>query len=248
MQNDKKQQEADRILLAHVQDMVRRGAYRGFTAFLDMRQYTMITGHLTSGTYRFYGGYPEAQRGMLCIHPMDLPPEDAEYPMVCVTMTYREADQLTHRDVLGSIMAQQVQRDTVGDIIVNPGKIQCFLTPAAAAVCLQLRKIGRVGVQVTDTLPFSSDYVQETKEISGTVASPRLDAVLRTALNTGRGACAEYIRSGLVALNYCQVQDISCTVAEGDVFSVRGHGKFRVSELSGPTKKGRLHITIEKFL
>ncbi len=245
---DKKQQEADRILLAHVGDMVKRGAFRSFTAFLDMRQYTLLSQHLQAGTYRFYGGYPQAERGILCIHPQDFPPEEEEYPLVCLTITHRQADKLTHRDVLGSIMAQQVQRDTIGDIVVTPGKIQCFATPPAAAVCMQLEKIGRVGVQVTDSLPFSCEYTQETKEISGTVAAPRLDAVLRTALNTGRNACADYIRGGLVALNYMQVQDISCLVKEGDVFSVRGYGKFRVSQLSGPTKKGRLHITIEKFL
>ncbi len=248
MLSDKKQQDADRILLAHVQDMVKRNAYRGFTAFLDLRQYTMLTQHLESGTYRFFGGYPEAERGILCIHPRDYPPEDEEFPIICLTFTFRAADRLTHRDVLGSIMAQQVQRDTVGDIFVTPGKIQCFVTPTAAAVCRQLGKIGRVGVQVTDALPFVCEPVRETKEITGTVASPRLDAVLRTALNAGRGVCADYIHSGLVMLNYSQVLDISRTVAQGDVFSVRGHGKFRVSELSGPTKKGRLHITIEKYL
>ncbi len=248
MLSDKKQQDADRILQAHVSDMVKRNAFRSFTAFLDMRQYTMLKARLQSGTYRFYGGYPQAERGILCIHPLDFPPEDEEYPLVCLTFTYRQADKLTHRDVLGSIMAQQVQRDTIGDIIVTSGKIQCFATPAAAAVCLQMTKIGKVGVQVTDTQPFSCEIVQEVKELSGTVAAPRLDAVLRTALNVGRNACADLIRGGLVSLNYVQMQDISCHVAEGDVFSVRGYGKFRVSELSGPTKKGRLHITIEKYL
>ncbi len=248
MQSDKKQQDADRILQAHVSDMVKRNAFRSFTAFLDMRQYTMLKARLQSGTYRFYGGYPQAERGILCIHPLDFPPEDEEYPLVCLTFTYRQADKLTHRDVLGSIMAQQVQRDTIGDIIVTSGKIQCFATPAAAAVCLQMTKIGKVGVQVTDTQPFSCEIVQEVKELSGTVAAPRLDAVLRTALNTGRNACADLIRGGFVSLNYVQMQDVSCHVAEGDVFSVRGYGKFRVSELSGPTKKGRLHITIEKYL
>ncbi len=248
MLSDKKQESADRILLAHVSDMARRGAYRSFTAFLDIRQYTLATRQLQAGTYRFFGGFPQAERGILCVHPPDLPPEDAEFPIVCLTITHRPADKLTHRDVLGSIMAQQVQRDTVGDIVVTPGRIQCFVTPAAAAVCMQMEKIGRVGVQITDTLPFSCEYQQETKEITGTVAAPRLDAVLRTALNTGRNACADLIRGGLVTLNYVQVQEVSCQLAEGDVFSVRGYGKFRVSELSGPTKKGRLHITIEKYL
>ncbi|MBQ9109976.1 MAG: RNA-binding protein [Oscillospiraceae bacterium] len=248
MMPDHKQQEADKILQAHVRDMVKRSAFRSFTAFLDMRQYTMLTGQLQAGTYRFYGGYPQAERGILCIHPLDFPPEDEEFPLVCLTITHRQADKLTHRDVLGSIMAQQVQRDTLGDIVINPGKIQCFMTPAAASVCMQMEKIGRVGVQITDALPFSCECRQETKEITGTLAAPRLDAVLRTALSTGRNACADYIRGGLVSLNYVQVQDVSCQVAQGDVFSVRGFGKFRVSELNGPTQKGRLHITIEKYL
>lgn len=248
MQWDQKQQEEDRILLAHVMDMVKHGAFRSFTAFLDMRQYTMLTGSLRAGTYRFFGGYPEAERGMLCIHPEGFPPEDDEYPFRCITFTFREADTLTHRDVLGSIMAQQVQRDTVGDILVSPGKIQCFAAPAAAAVCMQLRKIGRVGVRVTDTLPFSGAYARETRILTGTVETPRLDAVLRTALGQGRGACAELVRSGMVAVNYRRMQEISCLLKQGDVLSVRGYGRFRISELSGPTKKGRLHITIEKFL
>lgn len=248
MQQDQKQQQEDRILLAHVADMVRRSAYRSFTAFLDMRQYTMLTEHLQAGTYRFFGGYPDAQRGMLCIHPQDLPPADDEYPFRCLTFTFRKEDSISHRDVLGSIMAQQVQRDTIGDILLSPGRVQCFAAPAAAAVCMQLKKIGRVGVHVTDSLPFTDGYVQETRLLTGTVETPRLDAVLRTALNRGRGTCAELIRSGLVTLNYRQIQEISCIVRQGDVFSVRGFGKFRIHELSGPTKKGRLHISIEKFI
>ena len=139
---DKKQEDADRILRAHVEDMVRRGAWRSFTAFLDMRQYTMLKAGLREGEYRFFGGYAEAQRGILCIHPMDAEPEDSEYPITCLTYTFPEQFTLTHRDVLGSLMAQQVQRDTVGDILVSPGKIQCFVTGAAVSVGLSLSKIG----------------------------------------------------------------------------------------------------------
>lgn len=248
MQKDQKQQDADKMLTAHVQDMVKRGAFRGYTAFLDMRQYTMLSEHLRAGTYRFFGGYPEAERGILCIHPQECPPEDTEYPIVCLTVTFREADTLTHRDVLGSFMAQQIQRDTIGDILVKPGMIQCFVSPAAASVFMQLKKIGRVGVQITDALPFSGGFTQETKCISGTVETPRLDAVLRTALNQSRGTCADMIRGGLVTLNYRQILDVSCLCKEGDVFSVRGFGKFRIRAFDGVTRKGRQHIEIEKFL
>ena len=245
---DKKQEDADRILTAHVQDMVRRGAWRSFTAFLDMRQYTMLKAGLRAGTYRFFGGYPDAQRGMLCIHPEDAAPEDSEYPITCLTFTFPEQYPITHRDVLGSLMAQQVQRDTVGDILVSPGRVQCFVTSAAAAAGLSLSRIGKVGVKVTDALPFAGDFRQETQEIGGTVSTPRLDAVLRTALNRGRSQCLEMIHAGLVMLNYTECKEPAKQLAAGDVFSVRGYGKFSVKEIGEQTRKGRLHVTIIKYV
>jgi len=241
-------QQDDRILLAHIQDFVKRGAYRSFTAFLDQRQYLLAKAECRAGTYRFFGGYPDAQRGILCIHPEDLPPTDEEYPISCLTFTFPEAYRITHRDVLGAMMAQQIQRDTIGDILVTSGRVQCFVTGAAAIVGLNLTKIGKVGVKVTDAVPFANDYSQNIKERSGTVSSPRLDAILRTALNQGRGQCLVMIRSGIVTLNYQEVLQPDKILKAGDVFSVRGHGKFRLKEVGEPTKKGRLPIIIEQFL
>lgn len=245
---DRKQEEADKILTAHVLDMVRRSAWRSFTAFLDMRQYTMVQSVLQAGTYRFFGGYPEAQRGILCIHPLDADPADDEFPITCLTYTFPAQFTLTHRDVLGSLMAQQVQRDTVGDILVSAGKIQCFVTGAAVSAGLSLTKIGRVGVKVTDALGYTGDFEQETQEIGGTVSTPRLDAILRTALNVGRSQCLEMIRAGLVTLNYQECTEPAKLLTGGDVFSVRGYGKFSVSEIGGQTRRGRLHVTLLKYV
>ena len=245
---DKKQEEADRILLAHIRDMVQRGAWRSFTAFLDMRQYTLAQSVLQAGTYRFFGGYPEAQRGILCVHPPDAEPEDDEYPITCLTYTFPAQFAVGHRDVLGSLMGQQVQRDTVGDILVSPGRVQCFVTGAAVHAGMGLEKIGRVGVKVTDALPYAGDFRQETREITGTVSSPRLDSVLRTAVSHGRGQCLDMIRAGLVTLQYTECTEPAKLLHEGDVFSVRGYGKFSVKAIGAPTKKGRLPITIIRYL
>ena len=245
---DPKQQDADRILIAHVQDLVRRGAWRSFTAFLDMRQYTMLRKELQAGTYRFFGGYEGAQRGLLCIHPMDAEPADDEFPITCLTYTFPPGFEVTHRDVLGSLMAQQVQRDTVGDILVSKGRVQCFVTGAAAAVGMSLTRIGRVGVKVTDALPVADDYRQETRELAATVSSPRLDAILRNALRRGRGECVDLIRSGIVMLNYQECTDPAKLLKSGDVFSVRGFGKFSVKSIGEPTRKDRLPVIIEKYL
>ncbi len=245
---NEKQQEADRILLAHIQDLLRKNAWQSFTSFLDMRQYALAKAAVPESRRHFFGGYPEAERGILCIHDEMAVPEEEDFPITCLTFTFRQTDTLTHRDMLGSLMAQQIQRNLIGDILVSPGKIQCFVTGAAAAVGKSLTKIGRIGVKVTDTLPFDPAYHQEKKEICGTVASPRLDAVLKLALNLRRKACTELIARQLVMLNYQEVRENSRLLKPGDIFSVRGYGKFCLKSISMPTRKNRLHIVIEKYL
>ena len=245
---NQKQQDTDKIFLAHVQDMLRKNAWQSFTSFLDRRQYVLAQSVLREDSYRFFGGYPDAERGILCIHAEDAVPDNSDFPLTCLTFTFREADKLTHRDVLGSLMAQQIQRSLIGDILVSSGKIQCFVTGAAVSVGLQMTKIGRVGVRVTDALPFDEQFHQEMKEISGTVSSPRLDAVLKTVLPLSREACTVLIARQLVMLNYQEVTENSKILKAGDVFSVRGYGKFRLKSIGMPTKKNRLHIVIEKYL
>ncbi|MBR1529064.1 MAG: RNA-binding protein [Oscillospiraceae bacterium] len=245
---NQKQQDADKIFLAHIQDMAERSTWQSFTGFLDQRQYLLAKTVLSAGSYRFFGGWPEAERGILCIHAGYAEPEDSDFPITCLTFTFRESDKLTHRDMLGSLMAQQIQRSLIGDILVSDGKIQCFVTGAAAEIGMQITKIGRTGVKVTDTLPFDENFHQEKKEISGTVSSPRLDAVLKVALPLSREACTELIARQLVMLNYQEVTENSRLLKAGDVFSVRGYGKFRLQSISMPTKKNRLHIVIEKYL
>ncbi|MDE5883573.1 MAG: RNA-binding protein [Oscillospiraceae bacterium] len=248
MNSHQKQQEEDQILLAHVRDLCRRNAWRSFTGFLDMRQYTMLKMHLSQDCCRFSGGYPEAERGVLCIHPQDCPPTEEEFPFVCLTIRFRKEDKLTHRDVLGSFMSQQIQRDRIGDILVSPGKIQCFVMEQIAPVLLSIRKIGRIGVQITDQEKFSGTYAQNMQEISGVVSSTRLDAVLKAALRIRRQECVGLILAGKVMCNYQEVTKPDLLLQAGDVFSVRGYGKFRLDAVGAPTQKNRLHIVIQKYL
>ncbi|MBD5142886.1 MAG: hypothetical protein HDT22_04645 [Ruminococcus sp.] len=245
---NQKQQEEDKILLAHVQDMCRRNAWRSFTNFLDMRQYCMLKKYLLQGSYQFYGGYTDSERGILCIHLQDCPPEQEEFPITCLTIKFREADKLTHRDILGCFMSQQIERNTIGDILVASGKIQCFVLNKIAPVILPIKKIGRVGVKITDQLSFSGDYQQQMQEITGVVSSPRLDAVLKIALHMKRQECSRLILAGLVMVNYQEIMKPDVLLTAGDIFSARGYGKFKLKTISTPNQKGRLHIMIEKYL
>ena len=74
------------------------------------------------------------------------------------------------------------------------------------------------------------------------------DAVVAATLNISRGNTEKLISSGYVKLNHREVLDRSKQVGEGDLLSIRNYGRFILKDIGNNTRKGRLHITVEKFV
>ena len=89
---------------------------------------------------------------------------------------------------------------------------------------------------------------QKVKEIRDTVATLRLDAVTAAGFSVSRGKAAELIAAGRVQKNYREVTKGDASVAQGDVISARGLGKFEVAEVGGLSKKGRTGILLRRYL
>ena len=134
--------------------------------------------------------------------------------------------------------------------MVSDDKAYLFVKPEIKEYVLQnLSKIGRRGVTIKE-VPLTEAVLptREVKEVQGTVASLRLDAVIATAISIARGKSADFIQNGLVEVNWETVEDVSREVKEGDVFSVRGYGRMKLSRIGGLTRKGRYGITVLRYL
>ena len=136
-----------------------------------------------------------------------------------------------------------------GEILVGEDHAVLFCIPTAAGVIeRELSRVGRVGVQVQtgfqEPLPpaFSLEYH------SGTVSSMRLDCVVAMMLNLSREKSAALIEGGQVNLNFLEEQRCACQLRQGDILSVRGHGRFVVWEIGSSSKKGRLHLTVGRYI
>ena len=81
-----------------------------------------------------------------------------------------------------------------------------------------------------------------------TVASPRLDGIVKAITGKSRDTAAEMVRAGLVELSYNNTPGVSDEVKDGDVLSIRGYGKYILGGTSGQTKSGRLRIICKKYL
>ena len=76
----------------------------------------------------------------------------------------------------------------------------------------------------------------------------RFDCILSFLLGQSREKCSRLIRSGAAAVNGRIVESISSEIHVGDIVTVRGYGKFEITEQDSVTRKGRLVIRAQKYL
>lgn len=231
--------------------MARRAAARGdvsFTAFLNEREEELARAALCAYKEVFYtmwGGYPQAQRNVLAICGYETPPKEA-FSIKTLLIRCNGAKQLTHRDFLGALMGLGISRDCVGDILVRDGReAVCYLTVPAAALCIaETFEIGHFPAAAEPMEPIEETVAAIVPQAQGAffAASLRLDAMLSGMLRTGRAKAEEMIRKGLVQVNHMQMDSRSFLLQDGDIVTIRGYGKYKLSQTGGKSKKGRLYL------
>lgn len=246
----------DKLLLAKLWDKIHAGIRKNIpasTGFLSLREQELcryLFGE--SEGLVFFGGYPDAQRRMLCYLPdyLDQAALEADPPLVCLRATFYEGDTPSHRDFLGGLMGMGIARETVGDILVNKGSCDLFVTAELGPYLLQnFTDVGRTRLKLTQ-IPLSQVRIPEVQvqEIRDTVASLRLDSILSSGFRIGRSAAAQYVTAGKAAIDGLPCEKPDKPVAEGMHISVRGLGKIKVHSVNGQTKKGRISVVIHRYV
>ena len=237
----------DKLFLSKLDDGVylcdkRRQPY--FFSFMTEREQALAKAHFKStgfNNYAFSGGYGDAERKVLGLFYENETP----FPIAAIKFTFRAGDKLTHRDFLGALMSLGIERETVGDILVEDGRAVAFVKEEIKDyVVSQIFKIGNAGVKIsdadTDDLPKGRGF--EKREY--TVPSLRLDAVVSAVTGLSREKSKNLILSGSVSRNHLECSNCSRQVEVDDVLTVRGKGKFVIDGVPGETKKHRLKISI----
>lgn len=170
--------------------------------------------------------------------------------MAALRARWRGAEQPSHRDLLGSLTALGIARDRLGDILVSDGAADVVVCGDAADYLLrEWRSAGRVKLAVERVaLAELAVPEQRTRELRGTVATPRLDAVTALGFSLSRARAVELIASGRVQLNHRETVKPDAPVAQGDIISARGLGKFTLASVGGMSRKGRTAVVARRYL
>lgn len=196
--------------------------------------------------YIFFGGSENCERKMLGVFYNE--PEQSAFPISAIEFKYRVCDKLTHRDFLGTLMSLGIERDTVGDILVENGRTVAFVkSELKDYIESQIFKIGGAGVKIVPPNLANLPQGRGTEEMSLTVSSLRFDNIVAAVSGFSRDKTAKLILSGETTLNFVVTQNVSCRVKDGDTFTIRGKGKFKLDKVLGETKKGRHKILVIHF-
>ena len=252
--------DEERYLMRHIEDLADAAFSRGiarYSAFLSDREQDLARAALgragVRDGWRFDGGWPEAERRVLCLEPEY---SYGECPVRCVQLQCRAlpgAALPAHKDYLGSLMGLALKREALGDILLPanaPGTAYVFaLEPAAQLICRELFQAGHTEL-TTELLTLDEvpQFPQAEREMhSATVSSLRLDAVLAAMLHCSRGQASELIEAGRVEINHLPADKPHAQVYEGDVFTVRGKGRFNLTALPGKSRKDRSIIEFFQY-
>lgn len=226
----------------------------------------------------FWGGIPEAERRRMVILPDWMTPDHSCAPSAfdplreevirevasggadsgeiyasCVPVEIFAGafEELEHKDYLGSVLALGLDRSVIGDIaVIDPHSAVIFADANVEDYIIQnLVKVKNDTVKVCRaSLEDSFRIPREFEVLSETVMSPRLDGIVKALCKVSREEASSLVEKGEVTLNYMEETRCDKTVENGDVISVRGHGKFIYDGDRGVNRRGRLRIDARKYV
>lgn len=250
----------EKLIIARAEDTARqceRHYSVKFMGFLTPAEAAIIQKNMPSADARlvFWGGYPDAERKLFAALPEYADDSELDEIISALEISGRELGGLTHRDYLGSLLGLGIKREKIGDILVTEkGAVAFVLEDIAEYIVLNLDKVGRRGVKVKKCESREVAVPErKTEKINAVIAALRLDCVVAAALKTSRAKACAVIASGRVSLNWLENTSVSAAVKAGDTISVKGFGRFILSDGDGgdgfrTTKKGRTAVCIEKLI
>lgn len=195
-----------------------------------------------------FGGAEDAERVMLGFFPEFIEPDEALFPITRLFIS--GISGMTHRDVLGSVLGLGIKREMTGDIYVNGDEAVLMCDESIADFLMyQLKTVGRKKVTVSHLPEEKSLSLAHPFEVSRVVVSSlRLDALVSACTRISRGESQALIAADGVNVNFCTVNDGAKKIKEGDVLSIKHHGRYVFLSVTGETKKGRIAVEIKKYI
>ena len=250
--------EDQKILKGRLTDLAKKAyqqniyTYSNFLSMAELALLEDIKDTFSYISYACFGGNEICERQIVGFGSEEEFGYSGTFPITVLRITpllEKFSDDLNHRDFLGALMHLGIERDQIGDILVKGKTAYVFcLESMADYICQELTKVKHTNVKCEVIEPDIPALRPTLIEEHFPVTSLRLDGILSSLLKCSRKEALELFVDKRVTLNGTVTGRNSIVLKKGDVFSVRGHGKFIFSEVGGSTRKGKIYVTIKKYV
>ena len=228
-----------------------------FTDFLGLDGISILkelqlSAKIDSRRVTLYGGYEGAERQIARFgNPSELIWSE-NFPIVILEVrALREkfAEELSHRDFLGALMALGIKRGSVGDIkLSGSGAYICALEHMAPYIAENLQEVRHTRVTCERVAALPEGIAGAFENLSLTVPSARADAVVSRLTGQSRSKSSQLFGAKKVFVNGRLIESGSLELCDGDIISLRGYGKYIFDGTAGSTKKGNLRVSLRKYV
>lgn len=225
------------------------------TDFLDPRQahilFSLANRH-PDAQVLLDGGSTQAERQRAIIAPdyKVLDGEDMGIAVLDISSDDRRISELDHGDYLGALLGLGIKRDKIGDLHVSEEGCHALIAEEISSFLIgHMKQAHRVDVSLT-LRPLSAlrEVISTLEEQTLSVASMRLDGIASDVFRLSRMKIVAPIKAGRCRVSWKPVEDPSHSLRAGDIVSMKGFGRFKVIDVEGVSKSGRIRVRIGKFV
>ena len=245
----------DEQLINRYRELADRSAGAGIYTYSDFHSphsAALAYGVTCDKNVSFWGGAENCERVIVRFGDPEETGYEEDYPIRIIHIFPKQAkyaDKLTHRDYLGAIMNLGLERDVIGDILMNDAEAYVFVCERIAEYIVdELTQIKHTSVRCEAVSEIPDGIGPKLTEESVTVSSVRLDGIIAKIWHLSRTEAKSLFSSEEVFVNGRLCVNASYEPKPEDVVSVRGHGKFIYAGIERKTSKDRFAVLVRRYV
>lgn len=262
---EKYQKREDKFLLSKIIDKIEETKQKNkmtITDFLDGYQ-KQIVEKLMKGygypNYFFWGGFERSERNLLIIYPKKVEGQESiikkdrmdSIKVIRIELPRDLQGQYNHRNYLGALMKLGIERQKIGDILVDDSGADILMKPEIATYTKnELEKLTRFHKSKIEEISLEEIKKVENKVETFEIIVPsfRIDSIVSELAHTSRTKANQLILEQRVFVNYEEIQKTTKQIEIGSLITIRGMGRFYIKEKVRETKNDRIVILVEKSI
>lgn len=190
--------------------------------------------------HRIAGGFPDARRVILTLHPAHIPEVDAGVTVYRV-VPEDAAPEWDVQDFLVQLRRLELSEEQLGDVREERGAFLIAATGKAAQTLEALTELGGRHVDVEE-VGESAGRGSKVREV--VVPSMRVDVVGAKGFGVSRAYFQQGIDGGKVRLNGSPAR-ASSEIREGDSLSADGLGRIDFRRVVNETRRGNFKVELD---